>query len=44
VEPRGSFYADDAIAYPPNEPVAVGKGGGETVGRRTFADPTFAIS
>jgi ketosteroid isomerase-like protein len=39
-----SFYADDAIAYPPNEPAAVGKAAAKKVWAAYFADPTFAIS
>ena len=39
-----SFYADDAIAYPPNEPMAVGKAGAEKVWAAYFADPTYNIS
>ena len=39
-----SFYAEDAIAYPPNEPVAVGKAAARNVWAAYFADSTFAIS
>ncbi len=39
-----SFYADDAIAYPPNEPTAVGKAEAEKVWAAYFADPTYNIS
>ncbi len=39
-----SFYADDAIAYPPNEPVAVGRAAAQKVWAAYFADPNFSIS
>jgi uncharacterized protein (TIGR02246 family) len=39
-----SFYADDAIAYPPNEPVAVGKAAAEKVWAAYFADPSYNLS
>ena len=39
-----SFYAEDAIAYPPNEPVAVGKAAAEKVWARYFAEPTYNLS
>jgi ketosteroid isomerase-like protein len=39
-----SFYAEDAIAYPPNEPVAVGRAAAKKVWAAYFADPTFSIS
>lgn len=39
-----SFYAEDAIAYPPNEPAAVGRGAAEKVWAAYFADPTYKIS
>lgn len=39
-----SFYAEDAIAYPPNEPMAVGKAGAEKVWAAYFAEPTYKIS
>lgn len=39
-----SFYADDAVAYPPNEPVAVGKTAAKKVWAAYFAEPTFTIS
>jgi ketosteroid isomerase-like protein len=44
VERVASFYADDAIAYPPNEPMASGKAAAKKVWAAYFADPTFAIS
>jgi ketosteroid isomerase-like protein len=40
----GSFYAADAIAYPPNEPVAVGQAAATRVWASAFADSSFAIS
>ena len=39
-----SFYADDAIAYPPNEPAAVGKAAAEKVWAAYFADPSYNLS
>jgi len=39
-----SFYADDAVAYPPNEPVATGRAAAKKVWAAYFADPTFTIS
>jgi len=39
-----SFYADDAMAYPPNEPVAVGRAAAEKVWAAYFADSTYTIS
>ncbi len=39
-----SFYAEEAIAYPPNEPVAVGKAAAKKVWAAYFSDPTFTIS
>jgi len=39
-----SFYADDALAYPPNEPVAVGRAAAQKVWAAYFAEPTFRIS
>lgn len=39
-----SFYAADAIAYPPNEPVAIGQAAAKRVWASYFADSTFSIS
>ena len=39
-----AFYADDAVAYPNNEPAAVGREAAQKVWARYFADSTFAIS
>ena len=39
-----SFYADDATAYPPNEPVAIGRPAAKKVWAAYFADPTYSIS
>ncbi len=39
-----AFYAEDAIAYPPNEPVAVGRAAAEKVWAAYFADSTYSIS
>jgi len=39
-----SFYAADAIAFPPNEPMAIGRAAAEKVWASYFADPTFSLS
>lgn len=39
-----SFYAEDAIAYPPNEPVCVGRAAAKKVWAAYFEDKTFSIS
>ena len=39
-----SFYAEDAIAYPPNEPVAIGRPAAKKVWASYFADSTLSIS
>ena len=39
-----SFYAADAIAYPPNEPAAIGQAAAKAVWASYFADSTFSIS
>jgi ketosteroid isomerase-like protein len=39
-----SFYAEDAVAYPPGAPVAVGKAAAGKVWGAYFADPSFSIS
>ena len=44
VDKVASFYAEDAIAYPPNEPVAVGRAAAHKVWAAYFADPSFSIS
>ena len=44
VDAVGSFYAEDAVAYPPNEPAAVGRAAAKKVWAAYFADPTFKIS
>jgi ketosteroid isomerase-like protein len=44
VERVASFYAEDAIAYPPNEPAAVGRAAAKKVWANYLSDPTFAIS
>lgn len=40
----GSFYAENAIAYPPGEPMASGQAAAEQVWARYFKDPSFEIS
>src|SRR6266436_2728701 len=39
-----SFYAEDAIAYPPNEPVAIGRPAARKVWAAYFEDKIFPIS
>jgi ketosteroid isomerase-like protein len=39
-----SFYAADAIAYPPNEPMTIGQPAAKKVWASYFADSTFSIS
>jgi ketosteroid isomerase-like protein len=39
-----SFYAEDAIAYPPDEPAAVGRAAAKKVWAAYFALPGFTIS
>lgn len=39
-----AFYAEDALAYPPNEPMAVGRAAAEKVWAAYFADPTYNLS
>ncbi|MCC6426613.1 MAG: DUF4440 domain-containing protein [Phycisphaerales bacterium] len=43
-EKVASFYSADAIAYPPNEPVAIGREAAKRVWAAYLADPSFAIS
>jgi len=39
-----SFYAEDAIVYPPNEPMAIGRAAAKKLWASYFADPSFSIS
>ncbi|HUK13603.1 MAG TPA: DUF4440 domain-containing protein [Thermoanaerobaculaceae bacterium] len=39
-----SFYADDALVYPPDEPLAAGRAAAAKVWGAYFAIPEFAIS
>jgi uncharacterized protein (TIGR02246 family) len=39
-----SFYAEDGIAYPPNQPTAIGRAEAEKVWAAYFSDPTYGIS
>lgn len=39
-----SFYATDAVAYPPNMPVAIGQAAARDVWAGGFADSTYTIS
>jgi ketosteroid isomerase-like protein len=43
-EKVASFYAEDAIAYPPNEPAAVGRAAAKKVWAAYLGDPSFTIS
>lgn len=44
IERVASFYAEDAMAYPPNEPVAMGRAAAKKVWAELLADPSLAIS
>jgi ketosteroid isomerase-like protein len=44
VDSVASFYAKDAIAYPPNEPMAAGQAAARAIWAAYFADSTFSIS
>lgn len=39
-----SFYAEDAVAYPPDEPAAIGRAAAKKTWAGYFADKTFTIS
>jgi ketosteroid isomerase-like protein len=39
-----SFYSESAVAYPPGEPLAVGKAAARNAWASYFAEPTFRIS
>lgn len=39
-----SYYAEDAIAYPPNEPMAKGRAAAQKVWAAYLADASFSIS
>ena len=39
-----SFYAEDAIAYPPNQSMSTGRAAAKTVWASYFADKSFSIS
>ena len=39
-----SYYAEDAVAYPPNEPIAFGRAAAKKVWAAYFAVPGFEIS
>ncbi len=43
-EKVASYYAQNAVAYPPGEPRAVGRDAAKKVWAAYFADPTFQIS
>ena len=44
VDAVAPFYAEEGVAYPPNEPAAVGRTAARKVWSGYFADPTFQIS
>jgi len=44
VEKVASFYAEDAVAYPPNEPAAVGRDAAKKVWAAYLADESYQIS
>lgn len=44
VEKVASYYAEDAVAYPPNEPVCVGREAAKKVWAAYFSEPSFNIS
>lgn len=44
VDAVASFYAENASAYPPNQPIAVGRAAARKVWAGYFADPTYEIS
>ncbi|CAN5482121.1 hypothetical protein BH09PLA1_BH09PLA1_01950 [soil metagenome] len=44
VERVASFYADDAVVYPPNEPVAKGKAAATKVWAQMLSDPSFKLT
>ena len=39
-----SFYADDALVYPPKEPLVTGRAAAREVWAKMLADPSFHIS
>lgn len=39
-----AFYAEDTTAYPPNEPLAVGRAAAQKTWAEYFTDPSFTIS
>lgn len=44
VEKVASFYTEDAVAYPPNEPVCVGRDAAKKVWAAYLSEPSFNIS
>ena len=44
VDGVASYYAEDAVAYPPNEPAAVGRAAIRKVWAGYFGNPSFQIS
>jgi ketosteroid isomerase-like protein len=44
VDGVASYYAENAVVYPPNEPAAVGRAAARKVWAAYFADPSFQIS
>jgi ketosteroid isomerase-like protein len=44
IEKVASFYAENTVAYPPNEPVCLGREAAKKVWAAYFADDSFKIS
>ncbi len=44
VERVASFYAEDAVVYPPDQPAVVGRAAAKKAWAGFLADPSFAIS
>jgi ketosteroid isomerase-like protein len=44
VDRVASFYAQDAVVFPPDEPIAVGHAAARKVWANAFADPSYQIS
>jgi len=44
VDRVASFYATDGVAFPPDEPIAVGKAAAGKIWANYFADPSYQIS
>lgn len=44
VDKLASFYAEDGVAYPPDEPVAKGRAAAKKIWAAYLADPSFKIT